>query len=106
MPDVSFAPPADGKYLRVNYFTNTPRWQGLSRGSVNQGLVQIDVVWPKGQGVVAHRRIVSQVAAAFPKGLRLFAPGVRVTINREPWAASPISEASQTLTPITVSWVA
>ncbi|MNY79104.1 hypothetical protein D3C86_2195990 [compost metagenome] len=56
--------------------------------------------------MVAHRRIVGQVAAALPKGLRLYAPGVRVTINREPWAASPIPEASQTLTPITVSWVA
>ena len=106
MPDVAFTPPADGKYLRVGYFTNAPRWQGLSSGSVDQGLLQIDVVWPKGQGVVAHRRIVTQVVAAFPKGLRLYAPGVRVTINREPWAASPIPEASQTLTPITVSWIA
>lgn len=106
MPDVIFSPPADGKYLRVGYFTNVPRWEGLSDGAVDQGLLQIDVVWPKGQGVVAHRRVVSQVAALFPKGLRLYAPGARVTVNREPWAASPIVEASRTLTPITVSWVA
>lgn len=106
MPDVTFSPPADGKYLRVGYFTNAPRWQGLSDGAVDQGLLQIDVVWPKGQGVVTHRRVVAQVEAAFPKGLRLYAAEVCVTVNRKPWAASPIIEANRTLTPITVSWVA
>lgn len=106
MPDVAFTPPTDGRYLRVDLFSNQPFWQGLTSGRVDQGLLQVTVVWPKGKGIVAHRRAAAQVMAHFPKGLKLFGPATRVTINREPWAASPILDDAETLTPITISWTA
>lgn len=106
MPDVAFTPPANGQYLRVSLFTNAPAWEGLSSGRMDQGLLQITVVWPKNRGVIKPREAAQAVMAHFPKGLILMGGGVRVKINRQPWAASPILEDTETLTPVTVSWVA
>jgi len=106
MPDVSFTPPADGRYLRVGLFTNAPFWEGLASGRVDQGLLQVTVVWPKGKGLIVQRRAAKQVIDHFAKGLKLFGPATRVTINREPWAASPIKGDVSTETPVTISWTA
>ena len=111
MPDVTFTPPtaANGSplpYFRVDLFRNAPFWSSLSHGKKAQGLLQVTVVWPEGEGIVAARRAASDVMTHFHKGLRLFGPATRVTVNKEPWAASPITEAAETLTPITISWTA
>lgn len=106
MPDVAFTPPADGRYLRIDLFSNAPFWEGLTTGRVDQGLLQVTVVWPKGKGLIKPRQAAAQVMAHFPKGLKLFGPATRVTVNREPWAASPIKGDVSTETPITISWTA
>lgn len=111
MPDVAFQPPIDSQggalpYLRIDLFSNEPFWEGLASGRIDQGLLQVTVVWPEGEGIVAARRAASDVMDHFHKGLRLFGPATRVTVNKEPWAASPITEAAETLTPITISWTA
>lgn len=106
MPDVTFTPPADGRYLRVDLFSNAPFWEGLASGRIDQGLLQVTVVWPKGKGLIVQRRAAAQVMAHFPKGLKLFGPATRVTVNREPWAASPIKGDISTETPVTISWTA
>lgn len=106
MPEMTFTPPADGRYLRIDPFTNRPFWEGLSSGRIDQGLLQITVVWPRLKGLIAPNRAVAEVLAHFPKGLRLRGSGVTVKINREPWAASPITEPDKSSTPVTVSWVA
>ncbi|SJM49569.1 hypothetical protein FM111_01900 [Brevundimonas diminuta 3F5N] len=106
MPDVAFNSPADGRYLRVDLFTNAPFWEGLTSGRVDQGLLQVTVVWPKGKGLIVQRRAAKQVMDHFAKGLKLFGPATRVTVNREPWAASPIPGDVSTETPVTISWTA
>lgn len=106
MPDVSFAPPTSGKYLRVDLFTNAPFWEGLKSGKIDQGLLQVTVVWPRNTGAIAIRKAVADVLAHFPKGLALFGPAARVRVNKEPWEASPIIEDDKTSIPITISWTA
>lgn len=106
MPDVAFPPPADGRYLRVDLFSNAPFWEGLTSGRIDQGLLQVTVVWPKGKGLIVQRRAAKQVMEHFAKGLKLFGPATRVTINREPWAASSIPGDVSTETPVTISWTA
>lgn len=106
MPDVTFTSPADGRYLRIVLFSNAPFWEGLASGRVDQGLLQVTVVWPKGKGLIVQRRAVKQVMDHFSKGLKLFGASTRVTINREPWAASPIKGDVSTETPVTISWTA
>lgn len=111
MPDVKFTPPVDVSknplpYLRVDLFDNQPAWQGLASGRIDQGLLQIMIVWPKGKGVIAHRRAAKQVMDHFAKGTRLFGPATRVTVNREPVLASPIMGDVSTETPVTIFWTA
>lgn len=109
MPDVTFDPAVkapDGRYLRADLFSNAPFWEGLTSGRIDQGLLQITVVWPKGKGLIVQRRAAQQVMDHFAKGLKLFGPATRVSINREPWAAAPIKGDVSTETPITISWTA
>lgn len=106
MPDVTFKAPTDGRYLRVDLFDNQPAWQGLASGRIDQGLLQIMIVWPKGKGIIAHRRAAKQVMDHFAKGTRLFGPATRVTVNREPVLASPIMGDVTTETPVTIFWTA
>lgn len=111
MPEMTFTPPEDDKgdpapYLRIDLFPNRPLWEGLASGSIDQGLLQITVVWPRLKGLIAPNRAVAEVLAHFPKGLRLRGSGVTVKINRAPWAASPITEPDKVSVPVTVSWVA
>lgn len=105
-PDRSFVPPADDRYLRCNLFENAPAWEGLSSGRMDQGLLQVDVVWPRGRGPIEIRQAVLDVMAHFPKGLTLFGASTRVRFHREPWFAAPIPEADVTVVPITVPWMA
>lgn len=106
MPDVAFTPPADGRYLRVDLFRNAPFWEGLASGRMDQGLLQVTLIWPKNKGLIVQARAVKQVLDHFPKGLTLRGAGARVKINREPWAASPLMGDVSTETPITISWTA
>ncbi|WP_420478233.1 phage tail terminator-like protein [Brevundimonas sp. FT23028] len=106
MPDVPFPPPSDGKYLRVSLFNNAPAWEGMNSGRMDQGLLQVTVVWPKGKGVIKAREVAADVMAHFPKGLKLVNAGAKVRINREPWAGSPILDDNASLVAITIPWVA
>lgn len=103
-PEVAFTPPSDGKYLKVEDFSNKPAWEGLSSGSLAQGLLQITVVWPRGVGTIAPAQIAQTVIAHFNKGLSLFSGTSRVTITQEPYAASPLTDDISVRIPVTVSW--
>lgn len=102
-PVTEFVPPADGKYLSAQVFFNRPAYEGLTRGKISQGLLQINVVWPKNKGVVDPLRIAKVVIAHFPKALQL-ASGVK--ISGQPWAGSPISAPSEVVIPVTIPWSA
>ena len=102
-PDVAFTPPADGKYLEVSIFYNRPAWEGLAAGRMDQGLLQVTVVGPKGQGIPALMRLASDVIDHFPKGLSLTG-GVK--ISRQPYAASPLLDDADTRVPVTIGWTA
>lgn len=105
-PEVAYTPPADGKYLRVDLFTNRPRWEGIASGRIDQGLLQITVIWPKGRGIVAPGAIADAIIAHFPLGLQLTHGSASVKITSQPWAASPLSEDRQLSIPVTVPWSA
>lgn len=105
-PEVSFTPPTDGKYLQVDFFANRPAWEGLSSGKMAQGLLQVTVIWPRGQGVVAANESAQQVIDHFAKSTVLRSGSAKVTISGEPWAATPITEDTQLRVPVTIPWVA
>lgn len=98
----SYSPPADGRYLDVTDFPNAPFWQGMTDGRIDQGLLQVTVVWPQNAGLVAPKAAADQVIAHFPKGLRLGA----LKITGEPWQAAPLIGEHDVRIPITIPWKA
>jgi hypothetical protein len=102
-PDRPFTPPADGKYLDVAVFFNRPAWEGVASGKVDQGLLQITVVWPRNTGIIKPMEVVSTVMAHFTKGATLTGT---VKVAAEPYSASPIFEGSETRIPVTIPWTA
>jgi hypothetical protein len=106
MPEIGFDPGVDapdGKYLEVKAFSNAPFWEGLRSGKIDQGLLQVTVVWPPRQGVIKPKAAAAAVMAHFPKGLKL---GAGVKVSKEPWDASPITDDSEVRVPVTISWTA
>lgn len=109
LPDMGFDPAADapdGKYLEVAYFPNRPAWQGISSGVVDQGFLQINVVWKPGAGIIAPMEAVAQVKAHFAKGTELISGSTKVKLTVEPWESGPIIAPDKTLTQITIPWKA
>ena len=106
MPDVSFSPETGKPYFRVDLFRNAPFWQGLNTGKIDQGLLQITVVWPEGLGIIKASAAADAVMTHFPRGLKLFSGTACVRISGQPWAAAPLIEAGWSSTPITIPYTA
>ncbi len=105
-PAQLFVKPADGKYLEVSIHSNSPAWEGMTDGKMDQGLFQINVVWPKNLGLIAPAGAVELVKAQFPKNLRLQQGTTRVNIYQEAWVGSPLPDADRVMLPITIPWMA
>jgi len=105
-PAEVFAPPADGRYVDVGFFPNANKWEGMTQGRMEQGLLGVTVVWPKNKGVIKPYAAAKAVAQHFPKGLELSADGVKVKINRDPVLAEPLIEATKVSVPVNISWEA
>lgn len=105
MPDVTFSPETGKPYFRVDHLPNRPFWAGLSSGRIDQGLLQITVVWPKGLGIVKASAAVDAVKAHFPKKLKLTQGTATVKIG-EAWHAAPLQDDAWTETPVTIPWTA
>lgn len=105
MPDADFTPEAGKPYYRIDLFRNAPFWTGLSAGKIDQGLMQVTVVWPKGQGIIKSSRAADAVLAHFPKNLKLTLGTARVKIGQG-WVAAPLLDEAWTETPVTIPWTA
>lgn len=108
-PDRPFDPATQslsGKYLQAAYFRNTPAFEGLASGVLDQGLLVVSVVFPKDGGVIAINQAAQAVADHFPKAAAYTSGGTRVKISREPVIGSPLQEGDKTIVAVTISWVA
>lgn len=105
-PASDYEEPADGKYIRADLFMNRPAWEGLTSGTMAQGLLQITLNWPRNDGLIAPLAIVEAIKAHFPKALALHSGQTKVTISGQPWSASPISEGDKVSFAITIPWQA
>lgn len=95
-----------GPYLQVDLFFNRPRWEGLSEGVLDQGLMQVTVVWPKNQGLHGALGAAEAIRAHFAPPRVLRHGGTGVKISGQPWTASPLSEPSEVRVPVTIPWTA
>lgn len=106
-PETPFTPPANGKYLSVSWIPNKPGQHPISSGSVEvMGILQITVVWPKGQGIVAPMKIAAEIANKLPRETVLTGDGVKAKIIRAPYPSGPFSDETKVSIPVTISWQA
>jgi hypothetical protein len=107
--DAPFEEPLDSNgsflpYLRVNLLRNAPAWQSTRTGRMDQGLLQVDLVWPRHSPITDQLTAIDAIVDAYPKG-RLF-PSSVIKVQRAAWASTSLPETDRTLTPVTIPWAA
>lgn len=108
-PTETFVPPS-GPYLVAKLLFNRPRFEGMSAsdGVLDQGLLQVDVVWPKNQGDAGAIDVAKAIRAHFTvdPALALFHGGTKTKITGQPYLSGPFSEDADLRVPVTVPWTA
>lgn len=105
-PNVSFTPPANQRYLRVQFVPNVANRFLIDSDGAHQhlGLLQVSVCWTKGAGETAPREIAGAVAAHFPCDLKLTSGSVRVRITKRPDVSDIIVEDAAIQIPVMIAW--
>lgn len=106
-PDIEFDPATDapaGSYIEAVFFRNVAKWKGLASGVVDQGVLVVSVIRPKGQGVIGINEDAQEVADHFAR-LTLTSGATRVK-TFEPDIGSPMPEGDKTIVAVTIPWTA
>lgn len=98
-----FTPPT-GPYLRADFIPNRTDNLGLANDASarHQGILQIMVIYPVGQGVVKPTNVAGLVASHFAKGTILYGSGVKVKVYAKPSVGAPMIEPDKVSVPVTV----
>jgi hypothetical protein len=101
-PGITFAPPADGEWLELQWFPNQTQNYGMADDgpSLLQGFGQLSACYRPGAGIMVGTAITDQIIAAFGKGTTF--AGVRV--YRKPWVSSIINDPERVMHPVTIMW--
>ncbi|MPT25132.1 MAG: hypothetical protein E2577_20380 [Starkeya sp.] len=105
-PNKSFTPPASGKFLRVDFIPNRVDRLEIASDGAHQlrGLLQVSVMWPKGEGTDAPLDIAGAIVAAYPVDLPLWDGDVSVRVYERPAVAGVIVEDQRVMIPVTILW--
>lgn len=105
-PNRPFTPPADHRYLRVQFVPNMANRITIDSDGPHQhlGLLQVSVYWTKGEGERVPRAVAADIAAHFPCDLRLASGGLFVRITKRPDVSDMIVEDAAIQIPTIVSW--
>lgn len=104
--DVPFTPVTGQPYLRVRHLSNTPRELAFSGGPAELvGILQVDAVYPAGQGKVEAKGLAGQVADLFAPIQSLQTPAYRVDLLKTPAIASGMPDGEGWYTvPVSIQW--
>lgn len=105
-PNVSFAPPDDGKFLSVAFMPNRVRGDMIRFEDANEatGLLQIAVYWPLNAGMIAPQRVADSIITHFARGTVINADGFAVRVIEDPWSSTPLTDESRAMIPVTIPW--
>lgn len=108
MPGIDF--PASGQtkpdnYLSVFFMPNETTNSELGAGQEqHRGMIQVSVFWKKGVGHIKPMEAADKIIAHFAKGTTLYSGGLKIIIDRKPYAASPLQETDRVQVPVTVRY--
>lgn len=85
-PGVSYSPVNGTAYLHVTVLPNATRRVFIGNGEPNhhQGILQISVMWPAGQGEIAPRRAAGKIANQLGEGTVLVTDFGNIRIDERP----------------------
>lgn len=100
--EVEFAPPESGIYIDATFLPNGLKFEGVAAGRLDQGLMQLSLVYPRANGLKKPFAAAQAIADHYPIGLRIG----KIKVNRQTVVAAPLPDAHEIRVPITVSWTA
>lgn len=110
-PGIDF--PAEGqvkpdKYLRTDIMFNPTRTVAYDGPQQIRGIFEVTVYWIRNVGLIQPLNYAGQIIKLFNsiEDRTLFVDGIKVVINAEPWAASPIQNVDRVSVPVTIPWYA
>ena len=106
-PNVSYDPPATG-YLRVSHLPNETDQVTLGASGQNRhtGILQVSVMWPKGDGSIDPLEVAAQVVAHFKRGTSFTQNSVDIRIVVPPSIAAPLDDDPFMQYPVTIQYLA
>jgi hypothetical protein len=108
-PNVTYTPTTGTPYLRVWHMPAVTDWLGLDPNenlNEHRGVLQIDVMWPAGQGVMQPLERADAIAAHFQRGQQFTHGGVTTQIVLPAEVARGDQDGAWFSIPVSVFYVA
>jgi len=103
-PNRTLAIPNDDKWLEVIHQPNGAARAMLGDIDPDQGLLRIGVHWPVDQGDEPPHAVCLQVAALYPKALRLIGSTMRLEIYEKPAIGGAIEDGQSVFYPVSIRY--
>ncbi|WLS01744.1 phage tail terminator-like protein [Shinella oryzae] len=108
MPGIDFPAAGQAKpdnYLQAAFLPNDTTNTELGAGQEqHRGILQVSVYWKKGVGHIKPLEAANRIINHFAKGTTLHKDGLKIVIDRKPYAASPLQETDRVQVPVTVRY--
>lgn len=108
MPGIDFPKPGQTKpdnYLQATFLPNVTTNSELGAGQEqHRGILQVSVYWKKGVGHIKPLEAAGLIIDHFAKGTTLHSGGLKVVIDRKPYASSPLEETDRVHIPVTIQY--
>lgn len=104
-PGLPFTPPS-GTYLEATLIPNTNVNRGLGTDDSTQfrGILQVAVMAPANEGIIAATEIASLIADHFDRGASIQEGTLRVKIEGRPSIAPYMQEPDRLRVPVSIRW--
>jgi hypothetical protein len=108
MPGVDFPKTGETKpdnYLAAFFMPNDTTNTELGAGQEqHRGMLQVSVFWKKGAGHIKPLEAAGRVIQHFAKGTTLRSGGLKIVIDRKPYAAQPLQDTDRVQVPVTIRY--
>ncbi|MDO6966985.1 phage tail terminator-like protein [Rhizobium alvei] len=108
MPGIDFPAAGQakpGNYLQASFLPNDTTNTELGAGQEqHRGIMQVSVYWKNGVGLIKPLEAADRIIDHFAKETKLYKDGLKIVIDRKPYAAPPLQETDRVHVPVTVRY--
>ena len=103
-PNVRYTPKAGTPYYRVSILPGQTELRGYNNDN-HIGVIQVDVVWPAGDGLINPRKAADDVLHLFRRGTRI-GSNPRIDIHRPPYLGPANQTPDRYVIPVSIPYTA